>query len=374
VGIFDNSFEEQISGFVSKFKTAEEFESKLVELVNEIEQISNDKNHRHHKALREWRVRLFNNEGHFLYPHQQDAVRSCIQDIALNDEKLSGYCFMPTSGGKSYIIFTLASLGTTDFRIFNLIEAQRPGYFNSNPNLFPFWISVNLSYARQFTSNNVTKTQILVHDIEILKQLQDEGIKMLGKDLASKIQFTSVQSHGNEARRENLKYVIIDECHWGNATQEETVQSGLVDYVKAVGGRAFGFTASPYENPAGKFQRTWSKNKINSDRDFNYYLENNVIYPIKLKEVNLQNARVDYEIGDEEVELTEKSQVVEFIASNILTTVPQGGLKGPAICFFSPVIIPDIVGELLEKDQYNQLKKFIKAHVTKPSATTNMTS
>lgn len=360
MGIFEPSFEEDVVRYFSQFKTTDEFVGAVLKFANELKTVISDKHHRHNSAALSWRVRLFNSEGHFLFPHQQEAVGECIREIALSKQNLSGYCFMPTSGGKSYIIFTLAALGISDFKIFNILDAETPEYLNEYPASMPIWISVSLMFTKLTQKEKVTKTQILVHDIAILDQLEQEARQLLGNELAELVQFTSVQSHGNQKRRQQLKYVIIDECHWGNATQEETVQSDLVEFVKISGGRAFGFTASPYENPAGKFQKTWSKNKINGDRDFNYFLERNIIYPIKLKEVNLQNARVDYEIGDEEVELTEKSQVVDFIANNILTTIPQGGLNGPAICFFSPVIIPDIVGELLANDNYNQVKPFIK--------------
>lgn len=293
-------------------------------------------------------VRLFNPDRHTLFEHQVDAVRAAINHIVLSPIKHSGYCFMPTSGGKSYIIITLAALAVGDFRLFRIVDDAMPGFFSEYPEVFPFFVNMSFAYSRMIPLTSVSRTQVLVHDIEILKQLRLDTGERLPKDLAERVGFFSIQSHHNGVRRESLKYLIIDECHWGNASPEESLQSELVAEIKAKSGKAFGFTASPYENPEGKFQRTWSLNKINSDRDFNYYLDRDIIYPITLREVNLQNARLDYELGGEEIELTEKSQVVDFIANHIVSTLPRK-LDFPAICFFSPVIIPDIVRELINK-------------------------
>jgi 5-methylcytosine-specific restriction endonuclease McrA len=147
----------------------------------------------------------------------------------------------------------------------------------------------------------------------------------------------------------NLKYVIIDECHWGNATEDETIQNKLVQYIKEKNGAAFGFTASPYQAEDGTFQQTWSRNKVNKGLDFNYYLDKKIIYPVTLKEVNLQNALPDFDGSeDNEIDLKEKEQVITFMAKTIKDTLPTTKFEGPAICFFSNIIIPDLVEELLK--------------------------
>lgn len=296
------------------------------------------------------KVFLFNKERHTLYPHQVDAVRASILEVVLSSENHSGYCFMPTSAGKSYIIIALAAMAVGNFDIFREIERKFPGFLESSYDIFPLLCNLSFLHSIKVGSESTKQTQILVHDVEILGQLSTDTESRLPPDIFKKIDFYSVQSHRSEWRRKDLRYLIIDECHWGNASQDETIQSSLVADLKEVGGKCFGFTASPYENPDGKFQKTWSKNKINSDRDFNYYLEKNIIYPITLREVTLQNARIDYELGDDEIELTEKDEIIEFMASNILETIPRV-LDGPAICFFSHVIIPEIVGKLLEKSK-----------------------
>lgn len=110
----------------------------------------------------------------------------------------------------------------------------------------------------------------------------------------------------------------------------------------------------------GKFQKTWTKNKINSEFDFNYYLDNNIVYPVTLREVNLQNARPDFADSGEELDLTEKRQVVEFMASHIMTVLPEGELDGPGICYFNPVIIPDMVEQMLS---YGPKSKILKGKI-----------
>jgi hypothetical protein len=305
-------------------------------------------------------IYLFNKERHFLFEHQEEAVKTAILEVMLSSYKHSGYCFMPTSGGKSYVILVLAAIAVGDFYIFRRLESDLPGFLKSNPEVFPLLCNLSFLYSMSIPKEQITRTQILIHDINILDQLKEEIKQRLPEELWNRIQFHSVQSHRTETRRRKLKYLIIDECHWGNATEEETIQSDLVGEIKDRGGKAVGFTASPYENPDGKFQRTWSQNKINSDKDFNYYLNKKIIYPITLREVNLQNARIDFELGDDEIELTEKKQVVEFMAKQILTIIPDP-LDGPAICYFSPVIIPEIVAELTDKSKNDpRLAKHIK--------------
>jgi hypothetical protein len=87
-------------------------------------------------------------------------------------------------------------------------------------------------------------------------------------------------------------------------------------------------------------------------------LERNILYPVTLREVNLQNARVDFDVGGEEIDLQEKEQVINFMADQIKTSLPEGDLDGPAICYFSNVIIPDMVEALREKIPYlrNRIK------------------
>ena len=103
--------------------------------------------------------------------------------------------------------------------------------------IFPVLISLGLEYSRLVESKAVPRTQILVHDTEILKQLEGDCRQLLGEDLSSKVEFFSVQALRNEKRRANLKYVIVDECHWGNATEEDTIQSSLIDEVKSAAKR-----------------------------------------------------------------------------------------------------------------------------------------
>ena len=359
MGILDVTLERILNDHLSGFRTITEFEAGLIPLATELSSLISADRNPHHRSAVEWQVRLPEKYHSPLYPHQQEAVVQALTKIVLSADKQSGYCFMPTSGGKSYVIFTLAALALTDFRVFRLIEIAVPNYFQKHNATIPLWISISLIYAQLASTTSTQNVEILVHDIEILKQLKQEAALVLGR-LTNYIQFSSVQSHNDQTKRDQLKYVIVDECHWGNASNEETVQSSLVEHVKKQDGRAFGFTASPYEHPEGKFQRTWSNNKLMGDRDFNYYLDNKIIYPIKLKEVSLQNARVDYNLGDEEIDLVEKSQVVQFMVANILATIPQRGLDGPAICFFSPVIIPDIIKEFQKSDRLNQVLPFIK--------------
>ena len=351
---FGSSFLGEFEKFRS-LNSVDDFRGSVIDFAQFVARHIDDKESSLRKEIEQWRIVLFNE--HALYKHQEEAVLGCIREIVLSDNKHSGYCFMPTSAGKGHILITLAGLGVGNFDVFKIIDNALPDFWENYEMAIPVMVSLGLEYSKLVS--NTARTQILIHDKEILGQIEEDAKSLLGSGLASKIEFHSVQAHRSKHRRENLRYVIIDENHWGNATQEETIQSELVGQVKSTGGKAFGFTASPYEHPEGKFQRTWSHNKINSDRNFDYYLDKEIIYPITLKEVNLQNARIDYEIGDEEVELTEKSQVVDFIAANILTTIPRE-LDGPAICFFSPVIIPDVLGELLDKSKDSGLNKCIK--------------
>lgn len=267
---------------------------------------------------------------------------------------------MPTSSGKGHILITLAGCAVGDFRLFRALDEYEPGFIEDAQYLLPVFISLSLEYSKLVSRTATKRTQILVHDVEILQQISDDCNSLLGDELSKKVEFHSVQALGNTERRKDLKYVIIDECHWGNASPEETIQSALVQEVKDNAGCAFGFTASPYEHPDGKFQRTWSKNKINAHYDFNYYLDHNIVYPVTLREVNLQNARPDFADGGDEVDLKEKRQVVEFIANHIMTTIPEKELDGPGICYFNPVIIPDIVDLLLNHKKAMVLKGKIK--------------
>lgn len=316
-----------------------------------------DKGHPFFKEIHEWQVTLFNADRHKLYEHQIKAIRECVERIVLSDSTHSGYCFMPTSAGKGHILMTLGGLAVGDFAVHKLVSDTMPDIWARNPELFPLLVSLGLGYSRLIKSNT-PRTQILVHDKEILKQLENDCASLLGSSLKSKIEFHSVQALRNPERKANLKYVIIDESHWGNASEEETVQSQLIKDLKDSGGKAFGFTASPYSD--GKFQRTWSNNKLGADLTFNYYLDKKILYPVVLQEVNLQNARAGFIEGDEqeEIDLTEKDQVINFMADKIATTLPVQGLDGPAICFFSSVIIPDMVEALFEKRP--ELKNHVK--------------
>jgi len=342
---FGSTFRSEFEKFKSVESTSE-FLNATIEFVQFMTRYLGEPTHPYCKEIKEWKVRLFNKDEHCLYDHQVAAIRECFDAVILSEDLNSGYCFMPTSAGKGHILMTLAGLAVGDFSIQKLVFDSMPDVWAQYPNIFSVLVSLGLEYSKLITHKN-PRTQILVHDTEILKQIETDCNDLLGKKLASKVEFFSVQALRSEKRRENLKYVIIDECHWGNATEEETVQSSLIAQVKATGGKAFGFTASPYQD--GKFQDTWSKNKLNSRYDFNYYLDNKILYPITLKEVNLQNARVGFKEGDEESDLMEKEQVINFIADHIKTVLPVEGLDAPAICFFSSVIIPDLVEALFER-------------------------
>ncbi|KYG67623.1 hypothetical protein AZI85_17235 [Bdellovibrio bacteriovorus] len=356
---FGSRYRDEFNKF-SSLTSKDDFEASVVDFIQFTQGIIQDKHHSMRDEVINWKVQLFNEERHMLYPHQVKAIEGCLQQVVLTDSTKSGYCFMPTSAGKGHILITLAGLSIGDFRLFKNIEDSMPGILKEQPYLVPIVISLSLLYAKLVIKADIKRTQILVHDVEILKQLQGDANSLLGLELANKIQFHSVQALGNETRRENLKYVIIDECHWGNATQQETIQSDLVNHVKERGGNAFGFTASPYEHPDGKFQKTWSKNKINSEFDFNYYLDHNIVYPVTLREVNLQNARPDFADSGEELDLTEKSQVIEFMANHIMTVLPENELDGPGICYFNPVIIPDMVEQMLS---YGPKSKILKGRI-----------
>lgn len=356
---FNLSYRGQFDQFKT-LKTKEEFEDSVLPFVQFTQQIIQDKNHPMRTEVFEWKVKLFNEDEHQLYKHQITAIEGCLKQVVFTKDTKTGYCFMPTSAGKGHILITLAALSVGDFKLFRNLDDAMPGVFEEQPYLLPIVISLSLEYAKLIQKHDIKRTQILVHDVEILKQLESDSKSLLGEALAHKIQYHSVQALGNETRRENLKYVIIDECHWGNASQAETIQSDLVDHVKESGGFAFGFTASPYQHPDGKFQKTWSKNKINASYDFNYYLDHNIIYPVTLQEVNLQNARPDFADSGEELNLTEKSQVVEFMANYIMTKLPETELDGPGICYFNPFVIPDMVEKLLEHRKGKILKGRIK--------------
>ena len=356
---FGSSYKDEFFKFAS-LTSKDDFQASVLPFVQFTQRIIQDAGHPMREEVLNWRVQLFNEDRHMLYPHQVKAIEGCLQQVVLTDDIKSGYCFMPTSAGKGHILITLAALAIGDFSLFRNIDDSMPGVLKEQPYLVPILTSLGLLYAKLVQKSEIKRTQILVHDVEILKQLQGDAKSLLGEDLSHKIQFHSVQALGNETRRENLKYVIIDECHWGNATQEETIQSDLVNEIKQKGGNAFGFTASPYQHPDGKFQKTWSKNKINSDFDFNYYLDNNIVYPVTLREVNLQNARPDFADSGEELDLTEKAQVVEFMANHIMTILPENELDGPGICYFSPVIIPDMVEQMLS---YGPKSKILKGRI-----------
>lgn len=356
---FELSFREYFNKFLS-VKDRHEFEASVIKFAQFIQRIVADTNHPLRREVLDWRVELFNDEKHSLFPHQVKAVEGCLKEIVLHKDKRSGYCFMPTSAGKGHILITLAACAIGDFMLFRHLDDVMPNFIDESPFLLPIFISLSFEYSKIVSKSELSKTQVLVHDVEILDQLRDDAKSLLGSDLYSRIEFHSVQALGSESRRQALKYVIIDECHWGNASQFETIQSDLVNKVKEGGGRAFGFTASPYEHPDGKFQRTWSKNKINAQYDFNYYLDEKVIYPIQLHEVNLQNARPDFADGGEEVDLTEKRQVIEYIVSHMMTKFPPEELDGPGICYFNPFLIPDIVNGLLN---YGPKSKILKGRI-----------
>jgi hypothetical protein len=332
---------------IDRIDSARHFKDRVLEIVHEIVRHGHELSDIGTDEFPYDRAYLFNSERHFLLGHQLDAVRNSVTGIVLSEEKHSGYCFMPTSAGKSYIIIALAALAVGDFELFRSVSAIYPGILLERPEIFPFLVNLSFQYSRLVPKTSITRTQVLVHDIEILDQIRRDTSSRLPLDLAERISFSSVQAHRNQERRRNIKYLIVDENHWGNASPDETVQSELVAEIKASGGKAFGFTASPYEHPDGKYQRTWSSNKINEERDFNYYLDHKIIHNgIVFHEKNLQGARIDYTLGDEEIELTEKKQVIEFITQQMQLVLPPT-LDFPGICFFSAVIIPDIVREFI---------------------------
>jgi superfamily II DNA or RNA helicase len=347
---FGSSFSSEIGKF-DYIESIEEFRKSIIPFVQYMENCFIT-NHPHSEEIRNWEVTLYNEERHSLFKHQVIAIRGCFDQVILSDSVNSGYCFMPTSAGKGHILMTLAGLAVGDFFVQKHVYELMPDIWETRPEIFDVLISLGLMYSKLVDSPNTKKTQILVHDTEILKQLEGDCRKLLGTGLSGKVQFHSVQALRNVRRRKNLKFVIIDECHWGNATEEDTIQSSLIQEVKDNGGNAFGFTASPYQHPNSKFQRTWSSNPIASDLTFNYYLDKAILYPVTLREVNLQNARLDFEDGGEEVDLQEKEQVITFMVDYIKTTLPEEKLDGPAMCYFSNIIIPDIVEKLLEKIPY----------------------
>ena len=208
------------------------------------------------EEIRKWEVTLFNDDKHKLFEHQILAIRSCFEQVVFSESKQSGYCFMPTSAGKGHILMTLAGLAVGDFFVHRHVHEVMPDLLERNPEIFPILISLGMAYSKIVAGKDIFRTQILVHDTEILKQLEKDCNSLLGNELGPKVQFFSVQALRNTKRRENLKYVIIDECHWGNATEDETIQSNLIAQIKSSGGKAFGFTASPYQHQNGKFQRT----------------------------------------------------------------------------------------------------------------------
>jgi hypothetical protein len=350
--------------FLSEFEkfyalnSVDEFRNSIVPFIQFIERCLVEDVNPMGDEIRNWKVTLYNPDRHQLFEHQVKAIQSCFEQVIFGDQIHSGYCFMPTSAGKGHILMTLAGLAVGDFFVHRHVYETIPDTYERHPEMFPVLISLGLIYSKLIDVKDVFRTQILVHDTEILKQLENDCNSLLGNDLGPKVQFFSVQALRNSKRRENLKYVIIDECHWGNASEDDTIQSDLIAQIKSSGGKAFGFTASPYQHQNGKFQRTWSSNQISGDLDFNYYLDKDILYPVTLREVNLQNARVDFGEGVEEIDLQEKDQVINFMADYIKATLPKGDLDGPAMCYFSNVIIPDLVEALMKKIPY--LKKRIK--------------
>jgi len=358
---FGNNFSNEFKKF-ENIKSIEEFRDSIIPFVQYMDNCFSEK-HSHADEIKNWKVVLFNKDRHFLFEHQVIAIRGCFDQVILHDEINSGYCFMPTSAGKGHILMTLAGLAVGDFFVQKHVFKTMPDIWETRPEIFDVLISLGLLYSKLVKASDTTKTQILVHDTEILKQLEDDCNDLLGRNLVNKVHFHSVQALRNGQRRANLKFVIIDECHWGNASEEETIQSSLIKEVKDNGGNAFGFTASPYQHPNGKFQKTWSSNPIAADLTFNYYLDKEILYPVVLREVNLQNARVGFDDGDEEIDLQEKEQVINYITKHIKTTLPEGHLDGPAICYFSNIIIPDIVESLLKEIPF--LKGKIKVLASK---------
>lgn len=345
---FGSTFATELEKFASLNDLAV-FRASIIPFVHFMEKCLAEDNHPMGDEIRKWKVVLFNSDKHTLHDHQVMAIKGCFNQVILHDEQHSGYCFMPTSAGKGHILMTLAGLAVGDFFVQRHVHDNLPDIWAKHEEMFPALISLGLLYSKLIRSKEVLRTQILVHDTEILKQLESDCSSLLGVDLGGKVQFFSVQALRNAKRREGLKYVIIDECHWGNASEEETIQSDLIRQIKSSGGKAFGFTASPYQHQSGKFQKTWSSNQISGDLDFNYYLDRNILYPVVLKEVNLQNARVDFGEGVEEIDLQEKEQIINFMADQIKATLPIDNLDGPAICYFSNVIIPDMVEILFQK-------------------------
>lgn len=354
---FGSTFATEFQKF-SSLKSISDFRASIIPFVQFMERCLADKGNPFGEEIRSWEVKLYNEEKHSLKEHQVKAIQGCFEQVIFEDDKHSGYCFMPTSAGKGHILMVLAGLAVGDFFVHRHVFDVLPDVYERNPEMFPVLISLGLVYSKIINVQEIFRTQILVHDTEILKQLERDCNSLLGDDLGPKVQFFSVQALRNTKRRENLKYVIIDECHWGNASEDETIQSNLIAQIKKSGGKAFGFTASPYQHQNGKFQRTWSSNQVSGDLNFNYYLDRNILYPVTLREVNLQNARVDFGEGTEEIDLKEKEQVINFMADYIKTTLPEGDLDGPAMCYFSNVIIPDLVEVLREKIPY--LKNRIK--------------
>jgi hypothetical protein len=350
---FGATFETELQKFNS-VSNSEEFLSNVIPFVQFCIQCL-ETDHPYSNAIKQWKVKLFNRDGHMLHKHQVEAVIGALTGIVLCDEPRSGYCFMPTSAGKGHILMTLAGLGVGDFAVFKEAENARPDIddiFKAYPGLDAVLISLSFKYSKLLCApgKKSPRTQVLVHDTEILDQIANDCLDLLGRDLASRIEFKTVQAHRNQVHREALKYVIIDEAHWGNASEDEgTIQYQLIEHIKQGNGRAFGFTASPYEDKESKFQRAWSYNKINNNLDFNYFLDNKIVYPVTLREINLQNARVDFDgVEDHEVDLQEKEQVINFMSNQVKNILPMDDLDGPAICYFSNVIIPDMVEKLLE--------------------------
>src|SRR5436190_6344796 len=168
---FGSSFRSEFDKFRS-LRDAAEFQASVIPFIQFMVQHLESPAHPYCAEIKGWPVELFNEERHCLYPHQVIATRGCFDGIILNDERHSGYCFMPTSAGKGHILMTLAGLAIGDFLVQRLASDTMPDVWQRYPELFPVAISLGLEYSKLIPKAQAPRTQILVHDTEILKQLQ----------------------------------------------------------------------------------------------------------------------------------------------------------------------------------------------------------
>jgi superfamily II DNA or RNA helicase len=294
-----------------------------------------------------------------LMPHQLKAIRSCIKKVIIPNDITSGFCFMPTSSGKGHVLLALAGLAVHNFtfqRIYHSLISSSKFSLSTESNIdFEFVENCLIYLGLQLEQHDAMKVHVMVHDIDILDQIKKDGGLIIGKNICSHLEFKSVQSYRNESRRENIDYVLIDECHWGNANEEETVQSSLIKSIKNSSGKAIGFTASPYNE--GKFLNSWSNLQFADDFSFKYFLNEKILFPVTLSEVSLQNARTGFNEGDEEVDLIERPQIIDFMSDTVSNTLGPI-FHGPGICFFSASIIPDFIESFIQKRP--EMKHLIK--------------